>query len=846
MTSKITQFIIAVFFLFLSASGGFSEELTGQSPTPNLAVSNPTQNSIHVRWETIAGATRYELSFGTDEGASNRRPMFVSNTKKNLTRLLPNTIYRVKVRAIIGGRAAAWSKIQSFSTQIPMMTDLEADTITDTSVHLNWSDRYRDLPDIYYELSYGTDTDASVDGFKTTEKNFTMVHDLNRNATYYIKIRASNPKTQGPWSLPISITTLPFASDLAPSGLSVRSGNNSSAVLNWHKLANASTYDIAYGTDPIGQNIGLVPTENSSFTFHLSPNTQYYFKVRAIVNGTTTPWGKSTPFLTLPSKPRGVSILGQTNNQAIIGWQSLAGSRISRYYHIQWGTDSQGTNTGTTITANATYTLKNLFPNRTYAVRVRTVNTTGSSSWTLPVSFKTLPGGLKQMVVFDVKHASAKLRWPRLRQASAYELAYGLDVEAGNSQSIEVTAPPTEIIGLIPEATYYARIRPILPNNQVGAWSNIISFTTFPIPLQPNQPRITEITGTYVNLTWYAQEDISTYEVSVALDDNPLESKVHTSHQNKTRISGLKKNSMYYLKLRALNLGGPGNWSEPVRFVTLPAEGPRNFTVSNILPFEAYLGWEPVAGSMPVTYEIRYSPQRRQWTMLKKREGTSMTLKPLDSNRKYRVQVRARNYSGVGPWSSLVSFETPIAPPNSAPALLLASEVSDIAAMLSWKAMQAVTGYELSIGTDVSAGNRGIEKLKQNKYAMTGLSPNTSYYIKIRAFNTSGEGPWSDTMLVTTRPSPPITAPTNLAFSDISENALTLTWISDKYYFQYEVSIGTDGQGQNSGQPKAISTPPYIFNNLTPKTTYFVKVRNINRGGGGPWSRILKITTPKE
>jgi Fibronectin type III domain len=848
MSGKACFFTVLSLFLLLSSVLPAACETQDfiPAPIPNLAVSNPTQNSIQVQWEAIASATRYELSHGTDEEAKNRGQIFVSGTNRTLTRLTGNTIYRVKVRAVVSGRAGSWSPIIEFSTQIPVMTDLEADDVRDTSAHLIWGDRYRDLTDTYYEVSFGNDPDATADGLRSTDRNFLTIRDLSLNTTYYVKLRVRNPKTSGPWSAPVSFTTLSYSPDMAPTGIRLRNDSRSSVVLTWNPISGSESYDISYGTDPIADNIGIVPTDSNNFRFNLSPNTRYYFRVRSVMQGTTGPWSSIMPHLTLPAVPRGLNVLAQTSQQTIVGWKSLAGARIARYYHIQWGTDSQGTNRGITVTANATFTLTDLKSNQSYAARVRTVNATGPSAWSKPLSFTTLPSGLKRVKVFSVKHTQAKIKWPGVNNATGYEVTFGSDVEAQNKSILEVKQPPALLENLIPEVTYDVKVRPLLPNHQLGAWSNIISFTTFPVPLQGYQPSLQDVGGTYAYLTWTALDLISTYEVLLSTDDVAMVGKTYTFQQPQARLRKLKQNSIYFVKLRAINLGGPGEWSEPISFTTRPESFPRKLEADNLLPTEALIRWSDISGNAPISYHIRFASEDEEWQSFTDHTSQTINLTQLSPNNKYQVQVRSKNKSGVGPWSKAISFSTPLAPPSKAPDQLTASAITDISAVLTWKTLPNTVGYHFSYGSDPDASNLGTDDFRKTTYPLPGLMPYTSYFIKIRAYNDSGEGPWSDTIMVTTRPSPPISAPNNVAILDYSENSISLFWDVSSKALAYEVSIGTDPKGTNLGEPKSITVPPYIYTDCKPSTNYFIKVRNVNRGGGGPWSQILKTTTLSE
>lgn len=813
---------------------------------PNLSISNISQNSAQIRWEGIAEASRYELSFGTDENASNRDRKFVSVNSLPLESLTPNTTYRVKVRAIVAGQAMNWSSIQAFSTFIPALNGMEADDIRDTSVHLVWNDQYSDLPDTSYEVSFGTDSDASSDGVRTTDKNFLLLHNLSAETKYYFKLRARNPRTAGPWSQPISVVTRPYSPSQAPAQIRIKSDGPSAVALEWSPVEATSAYDLSYGTDPLAENMGIVPVEKTSFTFSLSPNTRYGFKIRTVNKGIPGPWSAVQFFLTLPAKPRGLSVTSQTADSALLSWDSPPGSQFSRYYRVAWGSDSGASNAGVTTTADSLCLLPGLLPNQTYFARVQTLNATGASAWSDPLSFTTLFGSVSEIVVFDVKHTSAKVRWPVVPDAVQYEVAYGQDLEASGRNLEQVENPPVELKSLMPDTTYYVKVRPWFANQKSGAWSNLISLSTFPVPPELKEIKIVELGGTFIRLDWEETSKISTYEIQYTREDEAgPETKNLVIHRTEARLSPLETNTGYTIQIRGVNLGGPGPWiSKPSRVTTFPDTPPQNLKVSNLTPYEAVFSWDAIPGPAAVQYDIRYSAGRGRERTISGHLGTAVGLSPLEPETQYRVRVMPKNSAGQGPWSEELVFTTPLAPPAAAPRGLEARKLTDISAELVWQPMKKVDGYRLSLGTDVDASNHGADELRKTIFPMKGLNPNTNYFVKVKAYNASGEGPWSEILLVTTKTSPPVAAPRGAAVSSVTANSISLGWSPAEDAIAYEVSLGTDPKGENLGI-QSTTAVDYVFASLKPETLYSVKVRSVNAGGPGPWSSILKASTKK-
>jgi titin len=135
-----------------------------------------------------------------------------------------------------------------------------------------------------------------------------------------------------------------------------------------------------------------------------------------------------------------------------------------------------------------------------------------------------------------------------------------------------------------------------------------------------------------------------------------------------------------------------------------------------------------------------------------------------------------------------------------------------------------------------------VEKLEQTEFVLKGLIPDTNYFFKVKAYNPSGEGPWSDVLLVTTRPTPPLSAPSGVAVSQVTPSGFRLNWETAADAQGYEVSLGTDWRGRN-GTVKSLAANQFPADGLKANTTYYVKVRKVNRGGSGPWTQAKEITT---
>ena len=149
-----------------------------------------------------------------------------------------------------------------------------------------------------------------------------------------------------------------------------------------------------------------------------------------------------------------------------------------------------------------------------------------------------------------------------------------------------------------------------------------------------------------------------------------------------------------------------------------------------------------------------------------------------------------------------------------------------------------ITTNWTEIGT-VSAG--------KTTYQNTGLAASTTYYFRVRAYNSAGNSAYTSSVsgktltAVSTVP----TAPTNLTATVASSTQINLSWTdnsNDETGFRIERSA--DGStGWSEIATTASNTTTYQNTGLTASTTYYYRVRAYNASGNSSYSNNANATT---
>jgi hypothetical protein len=194
----------------------------------------------------------------------------------------------------------------------------------------------------------------------------------------------------------------------------------------------------------------------------------------------------------------------------------------------------------------------------------------------------------------------------------------------------------------------------------------------------------------------------------------------------------------------------------------------------------------------------------------------------------------------------VIEYQDGTPPP---PSNLTALALSQMQILLQWQDnSNNETGFKIeqslaSIGpwTQIATTPANV-----TSYAPSGLNCGQTYYYRVRAYNASGNSPYSNIANATTSPctSPPV-APSSLIATAISQTQIGLSWTdnsNDESGFKIERSPNSPGNWVQVATALANSTS-YLNAGLTCGTTYYYRVRAYNGFGNSAYSNVANATT---
>jgi hypothetical protein len=160
----------------------------------------------------------------------------------------------------------------------------------------------------------------------------------------------------------------------------------------------------------------------------------------------------------------------------------------------------------------------------------------------------------------------------------------------------------------------------------------------------------------------------------------------------------------------------------------------------------------------------------------------------------------------------------------------------------SLKAADAATSYVLQVGTAPLLSNLFAQNIG-NLTSVSGAVPAGTYYWRVVAVNSGGEGPPSGEAVFTIGACTAPGAPQNLDFS-MAGRVVTLTWAAatGTTPLAYVIEVGSSPGLANlfTGSVGAVT----VFTAAAPPGVYFVRVRAQNTCGIGPPSGERTIVVP--
>ncbi len=604
------------------------------------------------------------------------------------------------------------------------------------------------------------------------------VSGMQNGKKYFWHVRTINSTDSSAWSDVRSITTnLPVPVLASPSN---KSKNIALATtFKWKPISGTSFYQIQISLDSLFGRLvfdsSFIKDTSKQVTGLLNDST-YYWRVRGFSAKDTTiiatsNWSKFFSFTTVPPVPSvpvlltPIDSMDQVSLSCTFIWNQCDRSQ-SYMLQLARNTLFDSTSRMKQYTLNTPDTSKpvtGLSYDTLYYWRVKASNTGGSSDWSKTFLFRTLDKPPKAPITISPNFESnmsspVTLVWHKTDSALTYQVqlstAKTFDSTASGFVNV-LTADTTRIIKNLADSTqYYWRVRGKNLGG-FGAWSTICTFMTKP-PVPTNQPVLLSPVDSSIHIVspvvfrWIRPRGATSCRLMYSTDSTftLITPKVISySKADTSKPLSLSPNVYYYWRVKGINGGGEGPWSDAFRFKTAPTKPPTRVVL--VSPINKAI---QVSVSPSFVWRTTYSAESYQLQLSLNSlfdstaagfinvltSDTTQKITGLAEATRYCWRARAINFVGAGQWSLVRLFTTgsllraPVlsSPPNDTNDLYLPIT-------LNWNHVNGATYYNVAVATDSL-----LTDIVYNNFYVTdtsvvadGLKYNTTYYWSVWASN---------------------------------------------------------------------------------------------------------------
>jgi hypothetical protein len=289
---------------------------TTDSITFNWTENNPGVNEWYVRYSTVS-----------DFDASLTTEAYTTSKPYQAIGLKPNTTYYFEVKSSSGVFSSGYSSAFLASTLVEIPTGLNVSDRSSNSLEFSWSSQ--NGPGTLYNIVL---LDGSSEVASSTATALSHMFDsLTANKFYSAKVRAigNNPGDISDYTSPVSTKTIISLEDV--DDISFTTVNTDTIKVEWTHESGALRYDVQSSSVSDFDIPSVIITSNTANKYAvfgntgegtLTPNTTYYFRLKAYYNDEEAGYLNMGSTSTLAAQPTGFDFHGVYSSSVTLKWNS--------------------------------------------------------------------------------------------------------------------------------------------------------------------------------------------------------------------------------------------------------------------------------------------------------------------------------------------------------------------------------------------------------------------------------------------------------------------------------------------------------------------------------------------
>ncbi|XP_066844479.1 receptor-type tyrosine-protein phosphatase delta isoform X13 [Anser cygnoides] len=772
---------------------------------------------------------------------------------------------------------------------------------TATSITLTW-DSGNPEPVSYYIIQHkpknSEEPYKEIDGVATTRYS---VAGLSPYSEYEFRVVAVNNIGRGPPSEPVSTRTSEQAPSSAPRNVQARMLSSTTILVQWEEPEEPNGqiqgYRVYYTMDPT-QHVNSWMKHNVADSHittigNLVPQKTYSVKVLAFTSVGDGPLSSDIQVITqtgVPGQPLNFKAEPESETSILLSWTPPRSDTISSY-ELVYKDGEHGEEQRVSTEPTTSYRLQGLKPNSLYLFRLAARSPQGLGASTAEISARTMqskPSAPPQDIsCTSPSSTSILVSWkpPPVEKQNGNITEYSIKYIGIDGEDVK----PHEILGISSDSTQYLleqlekwteyRIS-VTAHTDVGPGPESLAVlirTDEDVPSgPPRKVEVEAVNSTAVKVSWRSpvpnkqHGQIRGYQVhyvrmengepkgqpmlkDIMLADAQWEYDDTTEHE--MIISGLQPETTYSFTVTAYTTKGDGARSKPKLVSTTGAvPGKPRLVISHTQMNTALIQWHPPVDTFGPLQGYRLKFGRKDvdtfTTMEFSDKEDHFTATDIHKGASYVFRLSARNKVGFGE-EMVKEISVPEEVPSGFPQNLHSESSTSTSVQLTWQMPLLaerngiITKYTV-LYRDINVAYQPVELPvvpADTSMTLSGLKPDTTYDVKVRAHTSKGPGPYSPSVQFRTLPVDQAVFAKNFHVKAVMKTSVLLSWeIPENYNSALPFKILYD-DGKMVVEVDGRATQKLITN-LKPETSYSFVLTNRGNSAGGLQHRVTAKTAP--
>ena len=813
-----------------------------------------SSTEVQLEWTDVDGEVGYYI-YTYQDGAS----VYLGSVGPDVTRytaggLTPEQTHHFLVQAFdeIDRGSSPWASV-TMPAVAPRWVDLQA--LDPTQVQLEWTDVAGE--DGYYIYTIHGDADGPSSFLASVGRDVTQftVTGLEADQSHHFLVLSHNAEgtISSPWA---SVTTPAVAQlSLPPSWVSLEATGPTQVQLEWTDVADEDGYHIySIHGDGDGPSSYLVSVDRDVTQYMvtgLEADQSHHFLIQAYNarDKLSSPWASVDTPAVVPEllllAPSWVSLEATGPTQVQLEWTDVIDADGYHVYTIHGDPNGPSSFLTSVGRGETQLTVDDLAPDESHHFLIQSYQASlkVSSLWASVTTPAVVPVLVAPSWVSleATGPTQAELEWTDVDGEDGYHLYTYRSGASTFLISFDPDVTQHTVSGLAPDQTHYFLLQSHRDGQTLnGPWANVTTpaLVENDRPTVPQDFTLTAMSPTRVELQWSdSQGEDGYYVYQLIAGTSTL---IGTLPADKTAFSveELAPATAIFFSLAAFNTAGSATtlWEE---ISTPPAPSTLGLvdglSASVISASQVRLDWDDTSGEDG--YRVfRETGGAIELAAAVAADVTELVVSDLDTGTLHRFRVEA--YAGVSTTTSAwIEVTTP-----PAAGLLTLDAISSSELLLSWPDVVGEDGYRVLQRVDGSDQLVATLGPDETGYSLGGLQANTSYTLKVEAFNTGGATASAPQSAVTLPQTLQLTAPNWLSAVPVSSSRIDLSWTDAGEETGYNI-LHDDGSDVTVLTSTAANITVVSLGGLAAGTNYTLRVEAFG-GGSSVFSPWQTVTTP--